>query len=368
MSKSMAYLMHVDWNWIKQRPHFIAEHLSEDYDLDLYFVRNYKNRHAIRNDMASELRSVYQLTKVPYSSKRKSLQIAERVINFNTLLKIYSTHYDYIWITSPIMLQFVNIDRLSRSTIIYDCMDDVLAFPQSKLSEAYLQRLEERLLLSADVFFASSNVLRNKMLSRGAKSNIYIVNNAVSSRMLNVIAKESESLPSRSKNGRFSIIYYGTVASWINFQLLQQLLEQHQDIEIMLIGPIETSIPQHSRLKAIGPVNHSQLSLYANDADALIMPFVVNELIEAVDPVKVYEYIALRKPSLIVRYAETMKFDKYVYLYNGLDELSKLITHIKQEKTPRVEDLQIMEFIQQNTWEQRVSDIINILQSHISTK
>ena len=29
----LLYLMHVDWRWIKQRPHFLAEILSEDLDL-----------------------------------------------------------------------------------------------------------------------------------------------------------------------------------------------------------------------------------------------------------------------------------------------------------------------------------------------
>ena len=31
--KKMLYCMHIGWNWIKQRPHFIAEELANEYDL-----------------------------------------------------------------------------------------------------------------------------------------------------------------------------------------------------------------------------------------------------------------------------------------------------------------------------------------------
>jgi teichuronic acid biosynthesis glycosyltransferase TuaH len=371
MPKSMAYLMHVNWNWIKQRPHFLAEKLSTEYDVDLYFIKNYKNKNTIYNQVPVELKSVRQLTKMPFSSKWKSLQLVEQAINFKALQKLYSEHYDYIWITSPILLQFININRLSNSTIIYDCMDDILAFPQSQQSETYLRVLEEKLLRSADIVIASSTVLRTKMISRGARSDVHIVNNAVSSSLLNV--SRNAAIPSIQKkdkqhNRRFFILYIGTVAGWIDFQMIKDLLERHEDVEITLIGPIETSIPEHPRLKAIGAVNHSRLHDYAMTADALIMPFVVNELIEAVDPVKVYEYISFMKPSLIVRYLETMKFDKYVYLYNGFEELSHWLTHIQEDHAPKASNIEIIEFLQQNTWEQRAVEIQKIVEKQASTK
>ena len=35
--KKIVYLMHVDWNWIKQRPHFIAGELSHFYDVEIFY-------------------------------------------------------------------------------------------------------------------------------------------------------------------------------------------------------------------------------------------------------------------------------------------------------------------------------------------
>ena len=33
----ILYLMHVPWGWIKQRPHFFAEYLANDFAVDVYF-------------------------------------------------------------------------------------------------------------------------------------------------------------------------------------------------------------------------------------------------------------------------------------------------------------------------------------------
>ena len=35
--KKILYIMHVDWNWIKQRPHFIAEELTTWYDIKVVY-------------------------------------------------------------------------------------------------------------------------------------------------------------------------------------------------------------------------------------------------------------------------------------------------------------------------------------------
>jgi len=44
MKSKILYLMHVDWEWIKQRPQFIAEGLSKFYDVHVFFPVSYFNK------------------------------------------------------------------------------------------------------------------------------------------------------------------------------------------------------------------------------------------------------------------------------------------------------------------------------------
>lgn len=38
--KRILYLMHIPWGWIKQRPHFFAEYLSEDCCIDVCYRKS----------------------------------------------------------------------------------------------------------------------------------------------------------------------------------------------------------------------------------------------------------------------------------------------------------------------------------------
>ena len=46
----IAYIMNVEWNWIKQRPHFIAEGLSERYKIKILFQYRYRRRDLQKRD------------------------------------------------------------------------------------------------------------------------------------------------------------------------------------------------------------------------------------------------------------------------------------------------------------------------------
>ena len=47
MKKKMLYIMHIDWNWIKQRPQFLVEELSQYYDVTVVYTYGY-NRSLIK--------------------------------------------------------------------------------------------------------------------------------------------------------------------------------------------------------------------------------------------------------------------------------------------------------------------------------
>ena len=65
----------------------------------------------------------------------------------------------------------------------------------------------------------------------------------------------------------------------------------------------------------MGVLEHERLWEAAEQTDAMIMPFKVNPIIEAVDPVKLYEYINMGKAVIAPYYKEIERFRPYVYFY-----------------------------------------------------
>lgn len=353
--KKVCYLMHVDYNSIKQRPHFIAEKLSEYYNLDLICIRNYGSQR-VNNQVKGKFRLI---RKVPYSAKNKTLKVVERWINRSVLQSLYSNDYDFIWITSPVVLHFIDLTQINARTIIYDCMDDALAFPLSKINIENLSIMEQQLLSASDIILSSSTHLKEVLMNRGAKTDIHLVLNA-----MNSTAQKKpliSPLTHRKDSDFLNIMYFGTIAKWFDFEVILSVLDIHQDIMFTIIGPAEVSLPTHPRVHYMDAMPHDELIAYSSTADAFIMPFTIDDLILSVDPVKVYEYISLLKPCIVVKYPETEKFDPYVYLYNGAEQLSNLIGMIKSEPKMKSTKERVNEFITLNTWDARLIQITRIL-------
>ncbi|HBS43781.1 MAG TPA: hypothetical protein DEA91_03640 [Paenibacillus sp.] len=114
----------------------------------------------------------------------------------------------------------------------------------------------------------------------------------------------------------------------------------------------------HPRIAYVGAVSHDSLASYIKDVDAFIMPFVVNRLIEAVDPVKMYEYILFNKPVFCIRYPEVGKFEEYVYLYEDNNEVLEKITKVMYGSH---ETKDSFDYLKDNTWNERVNEIKKVI-------
>ena len=89
------------------------------------------------------------------------------------------------------------------------------------------------------------------------------------------------------------------------------------------------------------------------------MPFKVNSLIEAVDPVKLYEYVSFLKPILAPRYKETERFSRFVNLYDDLNGLLEEVDELLNKNNRKYEKSDALKFIVDNTWDVRTDFIIS---------
>jgi len=141
------------------------------------------------------------------------------------------------------------------------------------------------------------------------------------------------------------------------------LLDKFTDLQILLFGPYYVLPPKHSRLIVFGQVEHKYIFKIMECSDAMIMPFLVNDLIKSVNPVKLYEYIYSCKPCISVYYEEVVKFKEFTYLYNNQRELVEMVGKLIIGKLqPKSNKTEISKFCIENTWEKRTEAIFNIIE------
>jgi len=356
--KSILYYTHVPWNWIKQRPQFIAEELSEDYRVDIFQEKPYVNNLVTQAVSPLKVTTLFRLpmNRITFVRRLNSVLTGRQ-------LKNKTKAYDYIWITSPTLYRSIKSVISPQHTVIYDCMDDILAFPAIAEDAGWkkeMEKAEEDLIRRADVVLCTSEHLREKLKRRYNIENkeITIINNAI-----NIYDKKStatlpenirEAFQAHPKN----MTYIGTISGWFDFNTVLKTLENHPDLYLFLFGPSEVTIPAHERLLYFGPVAHELVYEVMEKAGVLIMPFILNELILSVNPVKLYEYIYCQKTTIAKKYGETLKFGDYIYLYDDKTDFDLLIRqYCDNELTLKHTTEEYQKFGEENTWKARVSRI-----------
>ena len=321
-------MIHVDWRWIKQRPQFLAENLAARHDV--LVLHRPCVRPGIQLTSGTSPVSRLPLLPVPWSWKPLrwgTIPIQRQWVGFMAR----RLEPDTIWLTHPSLLDAIPT-TLARLPIVYDCMDDALGFPSSRSRSALVARLERELVTRATMVLCSSGRLCELLISRygaGIQSKIALVRNGISQKLLLETTASVSEEATKPKGDRVKVGYFGTIAEWFDFEIVLAALNSNPDIEFHLVGPIcVRTVPQHERLKFHRPLRHDELAKFAAHFDAFVMPFRVRPLTEAVDPVKLYEYLAFGKEIITVRYGEIERFSQFVHFYRTLPEFLAVINQL----------------------------------------
>ena len=314
--------MSVEWNWIKQRPHFIAEGLSKNHHVEVLY-RYWYNRKGLtlnRNENSVKLSRIYS---IPFVTRFAKLKAVNDWIVSRKIKKVARKFDpDIVYLTHP--NQFEKFDNNYKGKVIYDCMDYHTAFITENNEQQRIKKLETKLIARADLILVSSERLLSNLL----------------------------------KDYQEVLDYVGTISHWFDFDILLKSLKDFKNIEYRLIGPVSgVTIPENERIKYVGSVDHKDIYSNIKDADALIMPFKLNDIVEAVDPVKLYEYINFNKDILTISYKEIERFSKFTYSYDGYDEFKSQLEILMQSKEIKYNEKMREDFLNCNSWENRISRI-----------
>ena len=374
--KRILYFMSVPWGWIKQRPHFLAEGLSKYYHVDVYYKKStvIKTKNLLTAvPIDSENLVIRSFRLIPFHAmpvlKRMKLEFINRFVLKMQVPNIKS--YDYVWIPSPKLFKVIAPLLSPNQRVIYDCMDDCAEF--GNYSEGSFERTtilaNEKLLLqrSDDVLF-SAEFLKNKVLVRSGISDkrTLVVNNAIEipdNDIKITLPDEVKEKLEIVKTQKKPLMYIGTIAEWFDFSIIEEALNNDADLSIILIGPSNVLIPKHPRIIYLGTLRRDYIFVFMSTAYALVMPFVVNELIKSVNPVKLYEYIYTGKPVIAPRYMESEKFSEFVFLYENKEVFMNCI---KKAGEFTINDKYIEKchsFLKNNTWSSRSNVITDFLEN-----
>lgn len=174
---------------------------------------------------------------------------------------------------------------------LYDITDDWLAAHRSPAQHARIVADEAYLLQHAGAVVACSPALA---ASRDTERELTVVTNAADVERFSTPAPRPRDLPARSA------LYVGTLhEDRLDVSLLVQTAKDLAgDGQVVLLGPDALSVPARRALLAAGAVflgarPHTAVPGYLQHADLVLVPHIVDSFTESLDPVKLYEYLAV---------------------------------------------------------------------------
>ncbi|MEO8215487.1 MAG: glycosyltransferase [Acidobacteriota bacterium] len=235
--------------------------------------------------------------------------------------------------------------------IVYDCMDEWDNFPGMHPD---LLVEEQRLLVATDLLVVSGQQLWDKYAPLNA--NTVLARNAA----------DFEHFHNPKRNELLSAIegpivgYFGAIAEWFDLDLMKKLAAERSDITFVLLGGVfgvaVEELQGMSNVRLLGQKPYELMPAYLRHFDACIIPFKVNAITEATDPVKFYEYISQGKPVVAPRMPELYPYEDLLYIATDDDDFVRKVDLAIEESDPGIVERRI-EMARQNTWTERVTRI-----------
>lgn len=245
--------------------------------------------------------------------------------------------------------------------VIYDCMDEWEGFPGISPP---VTKVEPQLVRECDLLVVTAALLLEKWRKHRNGPSV-LVRNGVD---FDYYAQRYQPNTLLNDDARPVVGYYGAIADWFDLELMTYVARQRPQYSFVLLGGVfDVDVAELEALpnvKLLGQQPYETMPQYLYHFDACLIPFKLNAITHATDPVKMYEYLSAGKPIVSVALSEVEPFGEYLYLARNREEF---LTQLDAAVAEDDEDMRARrrEFAKRNSWPQRYETIIKALSETI---
>lgn len=242
----------------------------------------------------------------PRSSWARTLAKNLMLAQLRPILHQAKLNQPILWCSLPTAADLCG--ELGESAVVYYCGDDFAAL--AGVDHATVAEHEDKLVDQAQLILTASQALQQKFPATKTQ----FLPHGVDFTLFTTPAKRADDLPN---NGRPIAGFYGSLSDWLDCDMLNQVTAALPDWNFVFIGPnklTQSALIPRDNVYLLGSRPHHQLPSYCQHWDVSLLPFKLNEQIQACSPLKLMEYLAIGKPILSTPYPAAMRYQDQLHL------------------------------------------------------
>ncbi len=264
-------------------------------------------------------------------------------------------HLPVVWVACPAACNIAN--KIKRNKLVYQRTDRFEEYPNT---DAHSIQAYDRIMKSkADLTIFVNTELYNEE-SGQCKKAIYLDHGVDFDFFAN--AENSKFIPTDMKNYSRPVVgYFGAIDSHtFDSDFVCELADLLPEMTFILIGKSSLNSLKFNlkpNIRMLGQKAYEQIPYYGKCFDVAIMPWMKNRWIEACNPIKLKEYLALGKPIVSRTFPELQKYNDVIFQTDNVRDFAKLIVEaMKHNNIGEVEARRNK--VQQSTWENKAETVL----------
>lgn len=258
---------------------------------------------------------------------------------------------------------------VGESLVVYDCLDEYSLYGGSDEPDLESLRNERKLVHKADIVFTTSRALYDKM--RAQHGHVYYFPNATDFDFFNRATHDCTPIsPALARIPRPIIGFMGALCRWYDYALLRSVIKARPTWSFVFIGWTD-SLPDIAAMRRmpnvyfLGTQNYEDLPSFLKGFDVAIMPYKLNAAAKAVNPDKMYQYMAGGVPVVAT---PTPEIAQYAEAIDVADNAEDFILAMEQRLAKGRQDGRLRKGIaiaRENTWDKRTEEELKVMETRL---
>ena len=267
-------------------------------------------------------------------------------------------HHPVVWVACPAACDIAI--RMRKSKLVYQRTDRFEEYPN--VDGSIIKEYDRRLKMSADLTVFVSHTLYEQEQSQCRRA--FFLDHGVDYDMFAGAEQDLQKPEDIASIAGPIVGFFGGIddhTSDIGF--MERVVDLLPEMSFVFVGRASSDclrLMSKKNVRMLGQKPYERIPHYGKCFDVAIMPWRQNRWIEACNPIKLKEYLALGKPIVSTPFAELQKYLDVVYVARTPEEFSNKIKQSIVEDGPE-QIVMRREKVKNATWDKKAKFVLDEL-------